>query len=301
MQAGLYACQTAARGVPLQYHVVDVFAERRLAGNPLTVVLDAGHLQADEMQAMARETNHSETTFVLADRPRDGAWPVRIFTPALELPFAGHPTLGTAAVLRAVHGPDAPIDLDLKVGRIPVRTEGDVLWMRQPAPKFLGEADRAAMAACLGLSTADLDPALPVESVSCGVPIHMVALRNLDAARRAKLDLERYLSTVGTPQTRAVLVFAREVVDPAVQLHVRCFTGAFGIPEDPATGSANGPLAAYLSKHRVLGSDRIDIAVEQGVEMGRPSRLYLRATPTASGLEVDVGGRVVPVARGTFV
>ena len=287
--------------MPLDYHVVDVFAERRLAGNPLTVVLGASHLKTEEMQALARETNHSETTFVLSDRPRDGAWPVRIFTPTIEMPFAGHPTLGTAAVLRAVHGPTATLALDLKVGRIPVRAEGDVLWMRQPTPQFLGEADRAAMASCLGLGVADLDPRLPVESVSCGVPIHMVALRSLDAARRARLDLERYLATVATAQTRAVLVFAPQTVDPDVRLHVRCFTGAFGIPEDPATGGANGPLAAYLSKHQVLGSDRVDLAVEQGLEIGRPSRLYLRATPTAAGLEVHVGGRVVPVARGTFV
>jgi trans-2,3-dihydro-3-hydroxyanthranilate isomerase len=288
--------------MPLEYHVVDVFAERRLAGNPLTVVLGAGHLGTDEMQAIARETNHSETTFVRSDGPRDGAWPVRIFTPTVEMPFAGHPTLGTAAVLRAVHGSGVPLDLDLKVGRIAVRAEGDVLWMQQPAPVILGEADREAMAACLGLAAEDLDPRFPVESVSCGVPIHIVPLRSLDAARRASLDLARYLATVATAQTRgAVLVFAPETVDPAARLHVRCFTGVFGIPEDPATGGANGPLAAYLSMHRVLGSDRVDLAVEQGVEIGRPSRLYLRAWPTPGGTEVHVGGRVVPVARGTFL
>lgn len=288
--------------MPLDYHVVDVFAERRLAGNPLTVVLDAGGLDASEMQALAREANHSETTFVRARQAKDGAWPVRIFTPALELPFAGHPTLGTAAVLRAVHGPTAPLDLDLKVGRIPVRAEGQVLWMRQPAPAFGGTVDRAAMAGVLGLAAADLDPRLPVEAVSCGVPFHIVPLASLDAARRAQLDLPRYLRTLGAGDAKAVLVFAPGAEDRAARFHVRCFTGAFGIPEDPATGGANGPLAAYLAKHKVLGGPSVDTAVEQGVEVGRPSRLYLRAKPTAGGgLEVHVGGRVVPVARGTFL
>lgn len=288
--------------MPLQYHVVDVFAERRLAGNPLTVVVDAGGLSDAEMQALARETNHSETTFVRSAKPVAGAWPVRIFTPALELPFAGHPALGTAAVLRALHGPSVPLDLDLNVGRIPVRAEGDVLWMRQPAPSFLGEADKAAMASCLGLSAADMHPTLPVEAVSCGVPFHVAPVRDLDAARQARLDLERYLRTLGAGQTRAVLLVAPGAEDPAARFHVRGFTGAFGIPEDPATGGANGPLAAYLSKHRVLGGAVVDTAVEQGVEMGRPSRLYLRAKPAGGGgLEVHVGGRVVPVAEGTFL
>jgi trans-2,3-dihydro-3-hydroxyanthranilate isomerase len=288
--------------MPLEYHVVDVFAERRLAGNPLTVVLDAAGLSTQEMQALAREANHSETTFVLSRTPVGGAWPVRIFTPAIELPFAGHPTLGTAAVLRAIHGPGAPLDLDLKVGRIPVRAEGDVLWMRQPAPAFHGEADRAAMANLLGLAPADLDPRLPAEVVSCGVPFHIVPLASLDAAGRAQLDLPRYLATLGSGQAKAVLVFAPGAVDPAARFHVRCFTGAFGIPEDPATGGANGPLAAYLAKHKVAGTGAVDLAVEQGVEMGRPSRLHLRAKPGADGsLEVHVGGRVVPVARGTFL
>lgn len=287
----------------LRYRVVDVFAERRLAGNPLTVVLDAGDVSDAEMQALAREVNHSETTFVRSRKPVDGAWPVRIFTPALELPFAGHPTLGTAAVLRMVHGTKVPLDLDLKVGCIPVHAEGDVLWMRQPAPTFLGEADKAAMADCLGLAASDMHPTLPVESVSCGVPFHMAPVRDLDAARRAHLDLDRYLKSLGAGRTKAVLLMAPGAEDPAAKFHVRGFTGAFGIPEDPATGGANGPLAAYLSKHRVLGGAVVDTAVEQGVEMGRPSRLYLRAKPAggADGLEVHVGGRVVPVAEGKFL
>lgn len=286
----------------LHYHVVDVFAERRLAGNPLTVVLDAMDVSDGEMQALARETNHSETTFVRSAAPVDGAWPVRIFTPALELPFAGHPTLGTAAVLRAVHGGQSELYIDLKVGRIPVRADGDVLWMSQPAPTFPGIADKSQVAACLGLALRDLDPSLPIEAVSCGVPILIVPLRNLDASRRAHLDLAAYLASPAASLAKVVLVFAQGAEDPAARLHVRCFTGAFGIPEDPATGGANGPLAAYLSRHEALGSSRVDVAVEQGVEMGRPSRLYLRASPAADGtFLVDVGGRVVPVARGAFV
>ncbi len=288
-------------GVARRYRVVDVFAERRFAGNPLTVVVDGAGLGTDQMQAIAREFNHSETTFLTAEKPGRNGWPARIFTPARELPFAGHPTLGTAAVILDVFAAEAPLSLDLKIGPIRVTREGDLLWMQQNKPTFSGKFDAAAMAKCLGISEADIDNRFPLTGASTGVPFFIVPLRSLKAARSASLDLELFRETVGTSDVEAVLVFAPETESSRTQLHVRCFTGAFGIPEDPATGGANGPLAGWLSHNRYFGADRVEVAVEQGIEIGRPSVLHLRAEKHDEEIRVAVGGRVQRVAEGKLL
>jgi len=287
--------------MPRRYRVVDVFAERRLAGNPLTVVIDGGGLSTEEMQATALEANHSETTFITADRPNAKGWPVRIFTPGRELPFAGHPTLGTAAVIMEAFGAKAPLTLDLKIGPIPVAKEGDLLWMRQKTPTFPGTYDSAKMAACLGLGKADIDDRFPFTGASTALPVYIVPLRSLKAANKARLDLALFRKTLGTPDIEQVLVFAPETESPKAKLHVRCFTEAFGIAEDPATGSANGSLAGWLSRNQYFGSPHVDIAVEQGIEIARPSMLHLRADGPPDAIQVEVGGRVVAVAEGVFV
>ncbi|MGB0653738.1 MAG: PhzF family phenazine biosynthesis protein [Thermoplasmatota archaeon] len=283
------------------YRIVDVFARQPLAGNPLTVVLDAGDLTTDEMQAIARETNHSETTFITATEPTDGAWPVRIFTPKHELPFAGHPTLGTAASLMRDLGAASPVTLDLKVGRITVHQEGDLLWMRQRAPEFGPTTDAATMAACLGLTPDDLDPASPPQAVSTGIPFWIVPVHSRAALNRASLDLAKLQGAGLAEHADAVLAFCKEPIEPGSHLHARCFTIAHGIPEDPATGSANGCLAAYLASTEYLGSSSVDCVVEQGFLLERRSFLHLRATSGSGGCEVDVGGECVVVAEGTFI
>lgn len=284
--------------MPRRYRVVDVFAERRYAGNPLSVVLDAEGLSTEAMQAIARETNHSETTFVLSERERDGAWPVRIFTPARELPFAGHPTLGTAAVLLDALGAKAPLALDLPVGRIPVDREGDLLWMRQPEPRFGATVPADVAAALVGLAPEDMDTRAPAQTVSTGVPFLIVPVARLEAARRARLDLAR-LRAAGVG-AEAVLLVCPETESKDARWHARSFTEAFGIPEDPATGGAAGPFAAWLLHHRLHGEGPVDLAIEQGIEVGRPSKLHLRARRTDK-IEVRVGGRVVPVAEGVLL
>ncbi len=286
-----------------RYRVVDVFAQQPLAGNPLTVVLDCDGLDSHTMQAIARETNHSETTFVTAKQARDGAWPVRIFTPARELPFAGHPTLGTAWVIHHEFGAPWPITLDLGVGPITVRQDDGMpglLWMRQKAPTFGSTVEPADAAAFLGLDASDIDG--PCQVVSTGMPFLIVPLASLDAAHRARMHQDRIDAHPIAAETREIFLFTREVEGQGADLHARMFAPAAGVPEDPATGSANGCLAAYLSRYEVLGAADVDCVVEQGIEMSRPSRLHIRATPTPSrGLQVEVGGRVVPVAEGVFL
>jgi trans-2,3-dihydro-3-hydroxyanthranilate isomerase len=285
-------------------HVVDVFAEEKYAGNQLAVVHDAADLSTEEMQAITRETNFSEATFVEATEPRDGGYDVRIFDPAEEIPFAGHPTLGTAAVLRefVCDGRPDELTLNLGVGEIPVWVEGEgeseQYWMRQVSPSFEAELDHALAARVLGLDVDDLDTEFPVQLVSTGLPTLVVPLDSLDAAERAATVPEPYEEElVDVYGNLNVLVFAAETVDDT-DLHVRVFADCAGVPEDPATGSSNGCLAAYLVEHEFFGSSDIDVQVEQGYEMGRPSRLHLRATKDGDDVDVRVGGRVVPVFEG---
>jgi trans-2,3-dihydro-3-hydroxyanthranilate isomerase len=266
------------------FTIVDVFAERRYAGNQLAVVRNAAALPHDEMQAIARETNFSETTFVVDDKPT-----VKIFTPREEIPFAGHPTLGTASVLMEERGVDE-VTLQLKVGPIRVRRAGDgVLWMRQNPPAFGARHAAGDVAAMLGLREADVDPKLPIEDVSTGLMHTLVPLASPDAVARVKVDLDRYWQWCERSESKSIMVFA----EGGAGFVARVFPIYYGIAEDPATGSANGCLAGYLAKH--VGP--VDARVEQGAQVGRPSLIHLRA----KGGEVDVGGRVVRVVEGRLV
>lgn len=279
-----------------QFYIVDVFSELPYQGNPLAVVF--GDYPAETMQAITREMNYSETTFVGPQRP-DGRFPVRIFTPGRELPFAGHPTLGTAFVLREIVGVTAtPLVLQEGVGPIPVQVEsGDVYWMRQNSAE-LGRCYRAEeMAPLLGLTADEVDPRHPIQVVSTGLPALIVPLRSLEAAARARLAMDAYRPYLEQGAPSSVLVFALGAAQALHDLHVRVFVGDLGIPEDPATGSANGSLAGYLAHYRVVGKT-VDVVVEQGLEMGRPSTLYLRAEAGGHAIQVQVGGRVVAVAEG---
>jgi trans-2,3-dihydro-3-hydroxyanthranilate isomerase len=290
-----------------RFLIVDVFAESQWTGNQLAVVLDAGDLDTLEMQSIAHEFNFSETTFVLADEAGPRGWPVRIFTPQHELPFAGHPTLGTAWVIRSVllGGRAKRIELDLPVGTIPVvpTVDGDagVLWMRQVPPRFGARVPPAAVAAALGLEPEDVDENLPAEEVSTGIGFLIAPLTSLDALRRAQVDPTACAALLEGDMTEDVMIVAREGRDPSHQISVRVFAASHGVLEDPATGSANGCLAGWLSRHEVLGDPHVDVTVGQGHEIGRPSLLRLRAWPDGDAIAVEVGGRVIPVAEGRFV
>ncbi len=287
--------------------IVDVFAEEKYAGNQLAVVRGAEALSDDEMQRVAKEMNYSETTFILSEERRDGGYDVRIFTPKTELPFAGHPTLGTAYVIQRqiVKKPINKIVLNLKVGQIPVsltyrEQDVDVLWMRQMKPTFGPTFDAESVSDVLGLDVEAVDSRFSIQDVSTGVPCIVVPLRTLDAVKLARISRDKYYKFIKETQAKTLLIFCPETYRDENDLNVRFFADYYGVPEDPATGSANGCLAAYLVKHRFFGRDCINIRVEQGYEIGRPSLLLLRAEETNEGIDVNVGGRVVMVARGQF-
>ena len=285
----------------LTFYIVDVFAEEKYAGNQLAVVRGGAGLPDETLQKIALEMNYSETTFVLSEEETEGGYDVRIFTPGDEIPFAGHPTLGTAYVIQyeILAGPVESVTLKLKAGEIPV-TFGEVLWMRQLPPTFGAILDPALIAPTLNLEMADLDDRSPVQEVSTGLPALIVPLRDLDALRRCKVDWERHTEVAGPGKN--LYVFCPESHDDGPgDLSARMFANDLGVPEDPATGSAAGCLAAYLLEHSYLGTDPVDVRVEQGHEIGRPSLLYLRATRDSDEIKVDVGGKVQMVARGELV
>jgi trans-2,3-dihydro-3-hydroxyanthranilate isomerase len=289
------------RPVSQTFYIVDVFAEEKYAGNQLAVVRGGAGLSGETLRKIALEMNYSETTFLLAEEERDGGYDVRIFTPGGEIPFAGHPTLGTAFVIRqeVLAEPVERVTLNLKAGKIPV-TFGEVLWMRQLPPTFGSTLDPAKTARILGLEEGDLDDRYPVQEVSTGLPAIVVPLRSLDALRRCKVDWERYVDLAGPGKN--LYVFCPEAHENGPgDLSARMFANDIGVPEDPATGSAAGCLAGYLVEPRCFGGDSIDVRVEQGYEIGRPSLLYLRAARKEEETSIHVGGKVQMVAGGELL
>ncbi|MDG6923206.1 MAG: PhzF family phenazine biosynthesis protein [Nitrososphaerota archaeon] len=289
----------------LPFHVVDVFAESRFAGNQLAVVLNATQLGTSKMQQIAREFNFSETTFLTSRSPEK--FTVRIFTPQFELSFAGHPTLGTAYVIqqKIIRKKVQKVSLSLKVGKIPVtfaykRESPDILWMKQNEPRFRKtEVEPNEIARALGIDLEKIDTGRPIEEVSTGLPFIIVPLRSLKTLRRCTVDRRLYSDLVTKTEAKSILVFSPEAYRDRSDFSVRVFTEYLGISEDPATGSGNGCLAAYLSRHKYFGTSNIDAVVDQGYEVGRPSKLYLKASNTGK-IRVDVGGRVFAVASGSI-
>ncbi len=280
----------------------DVFSAKPLEGNSLAVFPDGRGLSDAEMQAIAREMNLSETTFVL---PRDPAIEsergvrVRIFTVQEELPFAGHPTLGTAFAVRGDSG-TRQIVLDLNVGKVPVSFEaadGQPLFgeMTQVDPVFGVRHDREVVARATGVPVEDFDPALPIETVSTGLPFTIAPLRSLAAIQRLRVDGNRATEYLEKTGGKFLYFVAGETVDPAAHLHARML---FYNGEDPATGSAAGCTAAWMVMHGVAEPDR-RVLIEQGVEMQRPSRIFVRASKNDNRIvNVRVGGNAVEVLRG---
>ncbi|HEU5315082.1 MAG TPA: PhzF family phenazine biosynthesis protein [Chloroflexota bacterium] len=307
----------AAAGRRYAFHQVDVFTDVLFGGNPLAVFPDAAGLSDAEMQAIAREMNLSETTFVLAPELPGAAAKVRIFTPGRELPFAGHPTLGTAYVLASLgrlptpHAGVAEAVLEEGIGAVPVRLErgGTFVWMGQRDATFGPEVvARGALAGALGLAERDLLDGAPVRVGSTGNAFLYVALRDRAAVDRVTLDARALLAVFDDPECHGVFVFAPDgaAEDGAVRVYSRMLGyGEIGIGEDAATGSASGPLGAYLVEHGLatpVGEERVvRIVSEQGTRMGRRSLVHIRLRAAgARATDIRVGGGVVPVLEGTL-
>ncbi|HMK31605.1 MAG TPA: PhzF family phenazine biosynthesis protein [Terriglobales bacterium] len=284
---------------------VDVFTSRPFEGNQLAVFTDAAGLTADQMQAIAREMNFSETTFVIpaADRAPGSAEEhrVRIFTVAEELPFAGHPTLGTAAVLHGISGGNV-IWLDLKAGKIPVQFEpptngnGTAFGeMRQPDPEFGSIHSRNDVARILGLSPEGIRGDLPIQTVSTGLPFVIVPLSTLRLIQGLHIDFVQAAAYLERTDGKFFYFVSRETVDPQARLHARMI---FYNGEDPATGSAAGDCIAWMVAHGVARPGE-RVLIEQGLEMRRPSQIFVRGDKEGDRIvNIRVGGHTIEVARG---
>ncbi len=285
-----------------KFYIVDVFAERKFEGNQLAVFICDEVLFEAEMQKIAKEMNYSETTFITSKENYD----VRIFTPEVELAFAGHPTLGTAFVIQQelIKENVKTLLLNLKIGPIPVlfkykSGKPDIIWMEQNTPIFSRFFDTESISQILNLNESEIDDRFPIQEVSTGEPFIIVPLKTLDALKRAKVDVEKCFDLVENTEAKSILIFCPQTQKKGNDLSVRVFAHYQGVPEDPATGSGNGCLAAYLVKHQYFIKKSINVRVEQGYEIGRPSMLYLKAEESDGGtISVSVGGRVFLIAIG---
>ena len=299
----------------MRYLHYDVFTDRRFEGNQLAVFPDGSGLTAAQMQTIAREMAFSESTFVLpAETPGTDAR-MRIFTPGAELPMAGHPTIGTTFALAhegvIAAGRERWV-FGLGVGPTPVEltwTEKTLLfaWMDQRPPDYRAPASsRADVIRASGLAPDAVDATgLPIEEISCGTQFIFVPVHTRAAVDAAEPDMSamRRLTSAFPSGHIAVFIFSTEPVDPAVAAYSRMFSPSMGIPEDPATGGASGPLGSYLVKHGLVSREqRQDMVSLQGVAMGRPSRIHMRITEDANGVitRVQVGGKAVRVGEGTL-
>jgi trans-2,3-dihydro-3-hydroxyanthranilate isomerase len=285
------------------FHHVDVFTETPFEGNPLAVFPDARDLDGATMQRIAREMNLSETVFVLPGPGESVAAKLRIFTPASELPFAGHPTIGTAFVL-ATSGVLAGITrfaFEEGVGAVPVRVDPGppfLAWLTTPPVTFGSTfTDREAVAAALGVARGELCDNVPAQVASAGSPLVFVALRSEAAVDRCTFDARKARAVFGAEGKTGVYVFAQR--DGGA--YSRMFAPDNGIAEDPATGGATGPLAAFLFEHGLLAArDGLALTVEQGTHMGRRSILRILISGDGAQRRIEVGGAAVALMEGTL-
>lgn len=288
----------------IYYSIVDVFSEGKYTGNPLAVFKNAGNLSDSEMQQIAKEINYSETTFILSDSKNKGGYDVRIFTPNEEVPFAGHPTLGTAYIIQneLLEGPLDNLILNFKGGQIPVsfNNQEEVIWMKQNEPTFGQILDINKVSDVLNMDIENIDARFPIQEVSTGLPVIIVPLKSLEAVKKVRINKEKYFELIEHTDAKAIMVFCPEVYNSENDLNVRDFADYYGIPEDAATGSANGCLASYLVKYQYFKKSEINIRVEQGYEIERPSLLFLKADDDNGKINVYVGGKVVKIAQGEW-
>lgn len=292
-----------------RFVTLDVFTERRFAGNPLAVVLDSEGLDDEAMQSLAREFNLSETVFVRPPTDTRHRASLRIFTPSRELPFAGHPTVGTAVLLALdqATGADAQaFGLEERAGAVPCVAERrgpDLGYARFRLPQLPavldGAADPTAAAWALGLDPTDIGfDRHAISRRTAGLPYDLVPVRSLEAVRRARPSGEAFAQVFGGEHP-AAYVYTRETWLAGRHFHARMFAPGLGIPEDPATGSAVAAFAGVLMQFEPLGEGEHSFVVEQGYEMGRPSEIELQITIRAGALVgAEIGGSAVVVARG---
>lgn len=288
----------------MDFYIVDVFAEEKYQGNQLAVLVPDSNLSTKEMLRIAKEIHFSETSFIMSNRQENGGYDVRIFTPDAEVPFAGHPTLGTAYIINRIieNGNASKVILNLPVGQIPVVFNCDTLTMFQNEPSFGMKIDQLEyVASVLNIQMEDIRTDFPIQLVSTGLPCIIVPLKAVDVVQRCSIDHVQFKRFLETYYNCNLLVFSEEGSKDPNCLRVRVFMNDTGFYEDSATGSANGNLAGYLLKYRFFDKENIDVRINQGYEMGRPSRVNIEAKLINGKYDIQVGGKVQLVAKGDWL
>lgn len=287
-----------------KFYQVDVFTNRVFGGNPLAVFTDPGKMNESVHLPIAREMNLSETTFIYPPENPKADFKVRIFTPGKEIPFAGHPTLGTAHILweiEKISSARNSVILELGTGLVQVSRSQENLFMDQPQPDF-GDTVEAInqVADTLSIYPSEIDSRFPLQVVSTGFPALYVPLTNLSAIQRVELNFTALREVLGGVDM--IYVFTGETLEPGSTVHSRAFAPFIGIPEDPATGSAAGALGAYLVRHKVIENlDSSGIVIEQGFEMSRPSKIRVSVGQTDGKINsIKVGGQAITVLEGNL-
>lgn len=283
---------------------LDVFTDKPYSGNQLAVFPDGTGLTTEHMQHLANEINYSETTFILVSKDPSYDFEMRIFSVQLELPFAGHPTLGTAyAIMNLLDiwkKKSNKLRLKTKVGIIPLEKEADNIWMQQNEPQFFNQyKDKKEIADLISLSPADISDKYPVEEVSTGNKMLVIPIKNLPAMKRAAGNMNNLKAFQPDDSPVGPYLFTLETVNSSAKIHTRFFAPHIGVIEDAATGSAAGPLTGYLLKHNIFGKS-FTIENEQGLEMGRPSKILMHGEIKDNKYIVKVGGKAVYTGKGEF-
>ncbi|HIT90354.1 MAG TPA: PhzF family phenazine biosynthesis protein [Candidatus Merdenecus merdavium] len=282
----------------MRFHIVDCFAEQKYQGNQLAVFIPDYKISAGEMQQIAKEMGFSETSFILSDKQENGGYNVRIFTPDVEVPFAGHPTIGTAYIIHKIieKGKTDKVILNLKAGAIPVTIDNENLIMTQNEPEFGETFDKKTLAEVISINESDIRTDYPIQWVSTGLEAIIVPLKSVDAIEKCRVNHISFQNFIDNYYRCNILVFAEDYQD----LRVRVFMDDTGFLEDPATGSANGNLAGYLLKHNYFNKHNIQYRVSQGSEMGRPSVLDIEGELVDGKFTILVGGKAIIVAEGNW-
>ena len=285
------------------FYQVDVFSNELFGGNPLAVFLRGKDFKETQLQQVAREMNLSETTFIFPPSNPQADFDIRIFTPEKEIPFAGHPTLGTAYVLShtgLVPSTKKDLILNFKAGLIPVTLEeNDTIFMTQSSAKILQTfPDMERVAFCLGLNVNNIKSDLPIQSVSTGFPVLIVPINSLRAIQRIILNLPLLKELLEEVEVEMIYPFTRETVNSGNSVHARGFAPFIGIPEDPATGSAAGALGYYLNDKNL---EEKEFLIEQGFEIKRSGNISVKITNTEGNKNIiRVGGKIKPVFKGSL-
>lgn len=288
------------------YYHLDVFTTERLQGNPLAVFRDARNLAAEQMQAIARELNLSETVFLFPSTDERCITRARIFTPLKELDFAGHPTIGTAHLLSALSDVEDAFAIEENVGPVAIATDNldrrKRFWLTTPPVQFAETLPIEICAELLGLDACDF-AGNPPQFLSAGSPLLFIQLKDCGAVDRAAVRPAILPHALGSLNSGGTFVFARKAMAPdTYDVYSRMFAPQIGIAEDPATGGATGPLAAYMRRYNLIPQDSTcEFTSEQGVKMGRRSVLYVRVSYNDGEPVIQVGGTAVLVASGTFM